>query len=396
MTELTHISLFNYNSLPSREAQELRDSAYEVRGLIKRTIQDIMIIGARLMRAKEMLGSHEDFSAWLQLEFKMTYQTAMNFMRVHERFGDLHDGAFKKFLNLPVSALYELAAPSTPDSVVVEVGNRLDAGERVKISEIAALKAEAKAAHERADAEARRAEAAEGRAGELDLRLSEADAAKSAAVEAAKDEGRKEARADLGKAMAEAERKREAEKAALAEKLAKAEAQAAKAAAALAADHAEAEARAKELADLHMAQAQKAAQGITAGAEKEARAVMAAAEAKAAAAEKRAEQAKTHAEHAQWLCDQHKEELKRLGSREAEAQSIMKVCEDFASEIFMFLAAIRDLDRDHSADPRLTKWFATIAQGVDGLAPFLRSEAGRLPIEGEIIDSPSSSHLRVV
>ena len=57
---------------------------------------------------------------WREREFRWEEQTALNFMRVHEF------GKSKNFLdlNLPVSGLYLLAAPSTPDEARQQVIER--------------------------------------------------------------------------------------------------------------------------------------------------------------------------------------------------------------------------------------------------------------------------------
>jgi hypothetical protein len=68
-------------------------------------------IGCRLAACKAELG-HGNWLPWLDREFGWSDRTALNFMRVYEmvtkseKFSDL---------SLPVSSLYLLAAPSTPE-----------------------------------------------------------------------------------------------------------------------------------------------------------------------------------------------------------------------------------------------------------------------------------------
>jgi hypothetical protein len=76
------------------------------------TAEDIIAIGQELATAKEMLG-HGQFGAWLASEFEMSQQAANSFMHVAEQYG----GKLPKIGNIPVSALYLLAAPSTPELV---------------------------------------------------------------------------------------------------------------------------------------------------------------------------------------------------------------------------------------------------------------------------------------
>jgi hypothetical protein len=68
-------------------------------------------IGQYLTEVKERLG-HGKFLEWIEREFAWTYRTASSMMRVYERF------KLENFSNLEidVSALYLIAAPSTPSS----------------------------------------------------------------------------------------------------------------------------------------------------------------------------------------------------------------------------------------------------------------------------------------
>ncbi len=89
----------------------LAEHVAEIRRLGKRTIEDVMEIGRLLLKCKEIVG-HGNWLTWLDQEFGWSEATARNFMRVHE----LAQSTSVNFadLNLPVSTLYLLAAPSTP------------------------------------------------------------------------------------------------------------------------------------------------------------------------------------------------------------------------------------------------------------------------------------------
>jgi len=112
-------SLFDYGLLDDETRTFVQEKTQSIHTRLKRTAEDIIAIGHDLIEVKERLG-HGQFIPWLQSEFGMSRQTAHDFIRVAERFGD----KCRKFLHLPVSVLYELAAPSTPDEVVemVETG----------------------------------------------------------------------------------------------------------------------------------------------------------------------------------------------------------------------------------------------------------------------------------
>lgn len=107
---------FDYDALPSETAQELRLSAERIRLRLKRTAEDIIAIGQDLRDAKDRL-SHGQFGPWLDAEFGMTDRTALNFMNVANRFG----GKSETVSDLPIRALYLLAAPSTSDEIVAAV-----------------------------------------------------------------------------------------------------------------------------------------------------------------------------------------------------------------------------------------------------------------------------------
>lgn len=109
---------FDYGSLDEPTRVFVQKKAQAIHARLKRTAEDIIAIGQDLLEVKEWL-EHGQFKPWLQSEFQMSYPTAVNFMRVADRFGKNIN-----FIHFPVSVLYELAAPSTPDTVIqmVETG----------------------------------------------------------------------------------------------------------------------------------------------------------------------------------------------------------------------------------------------------------------------------------
>ena len=117
----------------------LAQNAEVIRALGKRVIGDIIEIGRRLTEAKQVAG-HGNWLPWLDREFGWTEQTALNFMRVHEL-----ASKSKKFLDLslPVSGLYMLAAPSTPEEARDQVIARAEGGERLSVKDVRNLIEEA-------------------------------------------------------------------------------------------------------------------------------------------------------------------------------------------------------------------------------------------------------------
>lgn len=93
---------------------------------MRRTAQDIIEIGQKLIDVKQHLG-HGKFGLWLRLEFEWTDRTARQFMRVAEAFKSENFSD----LDFAPSALYLLAAPSTPDEVRREALERAYQGESI-------------------------------------------------------------------------------------------------------------------------------------------------------------------------------------------------------------------------------------------------------------------------
>lgn len=101
---------------------------------MRRTAQDIIEIGQKLIDVKERLG-HGKFGLWLRLEFEWTDRTARQFMRVAEAFKSENFSD----LNFAPSALYLLAAPSTPDEVRREALERAFMGESITHAKVKRL-----------------------------------------------------------------------------------------------------------------------------------------------------------------------------------------------------------------------------------------------------------------
>ncbi|MFD2676972.1 DUF3102 domain-containing protein [Camelimonas lactis] len=97
--------------------------------------ESIIEVGRELIQQKKDLG-HGNFLPWIEAEFGMSRFTADRFMNVAERLGD----KCSSVQHLGSTALYALAAPSTPEPVRTEVLERAASGEKVTAKEIEALK----------------------------------------------------------------------------------------------------------------------------------------------------------------------------------------------------------------------------------------------------------------
>jgi hypothetical protein len=110
----------------------LIEHAQAIRSLGKRVVADVFEIGARLTDCKRICG-HGGWLPWLEREFGWDERMAQRFITVHElagKYDNLSD------LSLPISGLYLLAAPSTPEAARNAVLERAESGEILPVKEI--------------------------------------------------------------------------------------------------------------------------------------------------------------------------------------------------------------------------------------------------------------------
>jgi hypothetical protein len=137
--------LFSYAALDRATEVAARSDAALIKGLMRRTAEDIITIGEALIRQKANL-PHGMFLKWIEAEFDMSESAARKMMGVARQYG----GKSVTVTDLGTRALYELAAPSTPPEVEAEVERRIAAGELVSAADIKALKLQARTAQDRA------------------------------------------------------------------------------------------------------------------------------------------------------------------------------------------------------------------------------------------------------
>jgi DNA N-6-adenine-methyltransferase (Dam)/Protein of unknown function (DUF3102) len=104
---------FDYASLDKDTAAFILQKTGQIHSLMKRTAQEIVEVGKYLLEVKERL-PHGQFILWIQAEFGMSDRHARNFMHVASRFSDKTE----IISDFPITILYELASPSTPESVI--------------------------------------------------------------------------------------------------------------------------------------------------------------------------------------------------------------------------------------------------------------------------------------
>jgi len=125
---------FDYSLLA--DADEVKAATMRIKARLKRSVADIVEIGKELTTIKARL-PHGQFLPWIAAEFEMSKDSAQNFMSVWDRFGK--NGIVP---NLRPTVLYELSAPSTPDSVIEQAVEAADRGHVVTVAEVKEWKAE--------------------------------------------------------------------------------------------------------------------------------------------------------------------------------------------------------------------------------------------------------------
>jgi hypothetical protein len=117
--------------------------AAEIHRLGKRVKEDVIKIGHVLHEAQEHAGRGA-WHLWINAEFGWSDQTAYRFIHVYQA---QLNSEFHKLWNsdLPLSALYQLAAPKTPDRARKEIVERIEDGEEISVAKVTEAIAEAKA-----------------------------------------------------------------------------------------------------------------------------------------------------------------------------------------------------------------------------------------------------------
>lgn len=119
---------FNYAVVPPSVANFLQGQADRIRRLC---VSSAVQTGKALLEAKRYL-SHGEFLAWIELEVGISARAAQLYMRAAQWVSKKHENVS----HLSPSMLYILSASSTPEELRQEVLNRLEAGERIKVSAI--------------------------------------------------------------------------------------------------------------------------------------------------------------------------------------------------------------------------------------------------------------------
>ncbi|MGF1675885.1 MAG: DUF3102 domain-containing protein [Rivularia sp. (in: cyanobacteria)] len=120
-------SMFDYEALTPEQRILVMQRTGEIQERLQRSAQDIWEIGQRLADVRAQL-KHGQFDAWLKAEFGWSRRTAYNFINVYETFGERANLAQ---IDIATSALYLLAAPSTPQNLREEYLLKAKEGEKI-------------------------------------------------------------------------------------------------------------------------------------------------------------------------------------------------------------------------------------------------------------------------
>lgn len=123
---------FDYEALTPEQRIIIVQRTGEIQERLQRSAQDIWEIGQRLADVREQL-KHGQFDAWLKAEFDWSRRTAYNFINVYETFGERANLAQ---VDIATSALYLLAAPSTPEDLREEYLLKAYDGEKITHKEL--------------------------------------------------------------------------------------------------------------------------------------------------------------------------------------------------------------------------------------------------------------------
>jgi hypothetical protein len=121
----------NARGVPA-QASILTEHANAIRQLGKRVAADVIEIGRRLADCRDHHLERGKWLPWLQTEFDWSERTALNFIRVYEQSKSANFADF----DLPISSLYLLAAPSTPEKARKEIAKRAKGGKKIKHDDV--------------------------------------------------------------------------------------------------------------------------------------------------------------------------------------------------------------------------------------------------------------------
>lgn len=123
----SEITKFNYQDLDSQQRTEVEQATAAIKERLRKAAQDIWEIGKMLSDVQSKL-QRGQFDDWIETEFDWSRRTAYKFISVYKRFD--RDVNLEE-INIATSALYLLAAESTPEDIRQEFIQKAQEGEKV-------------------------------------------------------------------------------------------------------------------------------------------------------------------------------------------------------------------------------------------------------------------------
>jgi hypothetical protein len=122
------------SALTYDDRRQLEEIAQDIERIERKAI---LQIAAKLAKARDVFRyrrAEGGFTGWITKRLRHSSATACNVLNIYQRFGG--DECFQTLEILPISALYLLAAPSTPDEAVKEIADRVKAGKQPSCAEV--------------------------------------------------------------------------------------------------------------------------------------------------------------------------------------------------------------------------------------------------------------------
>ena len=122
------------SALTYDDRRQLEEIAQDIERIERKAI---LQIAAKLAKARDVFRyrrAEGGFTGWITKRLRHSSATAYNVLNIYQRFGG--DECFQTLEILPISALYLLAAPSTPDEAVKEIADRVKAGKQPSCAEV--------------------------------------------------------------------------------------------------------------------------------------------------------------------------------------------------------------------------------------------------------------------
>lgn len=126
---------FDYSAIAAPIAERIQSRLDRVNQLCRQTVYGTVEIGVELLAIKGDLVEERVYRRWLETEFPWGKSTANQLEAVAIRFANV-----QQLDNFDITALYVLAAPSTPDAVREKAIALAGAGERISAQRAKALR----------------------------------------------------------------------------------------------------------------------------------------------------------------------------------------------------------------------------------------------------------------